>query len=51
MNYRIAKKILTCKSSLSNDYYSVSKAKKLMISVKKGYYVDTPQGNTYFIMR
>lgn len=50
MNYRIAKKILTCKSTLHENPIRVHKAKKYLQSKSLGYYVETPSGNTFFIM-
>lgn len=51
MKYRIAKKILTCKSSLHTNNYSVFKAKQSCVRLNKGYFVESNSGHTYFILR
>jgi|LauGreDrversion4_2_1035121.scaffolds.fasta_scaffold6703449_1 hypothetical protein len=50
MNYRIAKKILTCKSPLHSDPVAIHRAKKLLIKIHRGKYIESPSGNTFFLM-
>ena len=50
MNYRIARKILTCKSTLHTNPIAVHRAKKHLIELHRGKYIESPSGNTYFIL-
>ena len=51
MNYRIARKILTCKSTLHTNPIAVHRAKKHLIEIHRGNYIESPSGNTYFILK
>ena len=51
MNYRIARKILTCKSTLHTNPIAVHRAKKHLIEIHRGNYIESPGGNTYFILK
>ena len=50
MNRRIAKKILTCKSALHLNPHDVQRAKKHLIKIHRGKYIESPSGNTFFLM-